>query len=361
MGAKSKGFTLVELLITLAMTAIIAASVYGIFGVQTVRNAAEERTIQMQQGARVAIEMIAQDLRSAGFWGLGNPEAQNTVRGGRSSDSSTNIFLGMAPIQGLNDLAADNAFPAKSGTDLLVVSFADGDREILTIRDQNGVERESEEEPINNVDFPVPTRINNSSEKVKWIGQIALAIAADGQTASIFQITNVTKKSADNFARLKHVTNNTGDRVKPANWTGAITNPFASGTSIFPMKLKYYWVTPQNELKLGMGFYDSSGKQFKPYLENGVWQHKAQTIAEHIEDLQFEYGEDTFGDGNYDGTPDQWVTADAVSDWRHVIAVKVELLARTSREEKDYIDRTYGDHYRHFRIERTIALRNRMP
>jgi type IV pilus assembly protein PilW len=64
-----------------------------------------------------------------------------------------------------------------------------------------------------------------------------------------------------------------------------------------------------------------------------------RTIADGIEDLQFEFGRDTNGDG----VIDDFVTTGAAADWPNVMAVRIRLISRTTTESPGYVDdKTYG-------------------
>ncbi len=63
-----------------------------------------------------------------------------------------------------------------------------------------------------------------------------------------------------------------------------------------------------------------------------------RTIADGIEDLQFEFGRDTNGDG----VVDDFVTTGAPADWQNVVAIRVHLISRAATESPGYVDdKTY--------------------
>lgn len=67
MARNEKGFTLVELLITLALTGIVMIAVYKTFTWQQKVHAVQESVAAMQQDCRVGMEVMLKDLRMAGF------------------------------------------------------------------------------------------------------------------------------------------------------------------------------------------------------------------------------------------------------------------------------------------------------
>lgn len=65
--SKEKGFTLVELMIAMAVGGIVMAAVMTSFIAQHRSYVAQDDVIEMQQNARVAMEMLTRDIRSAGY------------------------------------------------------------------------------------------------------------------------------------------------------------------------------------------------------------------------------------------------------------------------------------------------------
>jgi len=335
MKTNSCGYTLVELLVTLAMTAILTASVYGIFGVQAQRKAVEQKSIEMQQNARVAIDAIARDMRMAGFWGCMTPGSfKNTVRG-----QEGDILLQMNPVTGLNNLAADNAYGAKQNTDLLVLSYADGNSGIP-------VDLPYMEDPS--------AAIHLASAGTLQSGDVVLVTDCD--FTSVFQITQIN----DSGRSCVHSSNHGQGTPNPGNSEKDLGHEYGAGSYVYPMGAKYYWVNAQNQLMSSMGGFDTATNTFQTDFNE-------QTIAENIEDLQIQYGLDSSGDGR----PDQWLSGDAVTNWINVIAVRIFLLARSGKMDKDYnnahvytfADRpaphSYNDRYHRLLLQRAVTLRNR--
>lgn len=336
---QSKGFTIVELMVTMAISAILIASIYGIFASQNRICGEEEQTIEMQQNARIAMKLLERDLRMAGFWGCGTTpdNFKNTVRG-----QDTNPLLSMLPVRGVNNLAEGNTYGAKVGTDLFIVSYADQD---------GGVRVDEPYMNNNSADIHLVDPGNPSPIKK---GDIVLI--SDCQYTSVFQITNMQ----DSARSVVHNENQGGGNPDPANWTKDLGHKYAEGTFVYALKMKYYWISPDNQLMMSQGGFPVGGNAYQQ-------TNSSQPIAENIEDLQLEYGVDS--DGN--GTPDQWYNASAVPNWNNVIAVRIFLLVRTTREVKDYTnthtyafaDRPspgpYNDRYPRYLLEGTTSLRNR--
>ena len=63
----ARGFTLVELLITLTVLVVVMGTVATMVYLSSKSKAATSNRIESSQGARAALEMMAEDLRSAGY------------------------------------------------------------------------------------------------------------------------------------------------------------------------------------------------------------------------------------------------------------------------------------------------------
>lgn len=62
-----QGFTLVELMITLAMSAIIVAAVYSAYIIQQKTYYTQGQVVEMQQNIRAGLELMSSEIRMAGY------------------------------------------------------------------------------------------------------------------------------------------------------------------------------------------------------------------------------------------------------------------------------------------------------
>ncbi|MGB5922245.1 MAG: prepilin-type N-terminal cleavage/methylation domain-containing protein [Syntrophobacteria bacterium] len=95
--SKEHGFTLVELLVAMAITAVVMAAVYTLYKTQQDSYIAQDQVVEMQQNVRASLYQMARDMRMAGF----NPQRAPNVGGfvtqlpddggGTTTTNSTNI------------------------------------------------------------------------------------------------------------------------------------------------------------------------------------------------------------------------------------------------------------------------------
>lgn len=84
-----KGFSLVELLIAMAMSGLVAMAAYTVFSTSNWSSAVQEQVSEAQQNVRVAMDRMSADIRVAGF-GLPDPPFSLSFNG--------NVFTGPITI-----------------------------------------------------------------------------------------------------------------------------------------------------------------------------------------------------------------------------------------------------------------------
>ena len=73
MNTNDSGFTLVELLIAMAVGLIVLGAVYALFTVQSKHLATQEQLAELHQNARVAMEIMVREISMAGYNQTTNP------------------------------------------------------------------------------------------------------------------------------------------------------------------------------------------------------------------------------------------------------------------------------------------------
>lgn len=123
MNGNDRGFTLVELMISMAVGLIVLGAVYGLFNVQRKHLANQEQLAQLHQNARAAMDMMVREISMAGYNQTTNPVtivavnrctgtamASNTPCAGITNAAAGTIgFVG--DINGNGSTTADSANP----------------------------------------------------------------------------------------------------------------------------------------------------------------------------------------------------------------------------------------------------------
>ncbi|MCG8567846.1 MAG: prepilin-type N-terminal cleavage/methylation domain-containing protein [Desulfobacterales bacterium] len=85
--SENQGFTLIEILISLAIVGLVMAGLFTSFRGQQQSHLSQSQTVEMQQTARGTLYIMAKEIRMAGY----DPEGQNAtgiVSAGDGSDSN---------------------------------------------------------------------------------------------------------------------------------------------------------------------------------------------------------------------------------------------------------------------------------
>src|SRR6056297_315259 len=86
---KNKGFTLIELLVAMAVAAIVMAAIVSAYQVQVKGKLTQDITIDMQQTARAALQIMASDIQLAGC------DPEGSANAGFDTADSGNIEVSM--------------------------------------------------------------------------------------------------------------------------------------------------------------------------------------------------------------------------------------------------------------------------
>ena len=297
---RAQGFSLPELLIAVAIGLALLAGLSSMFVKNTQAQAEIEKAHRQVENGRYAIDLLAVDLRNAGYFGEFNPAQLATPAALPPACAATvdELEAGLAfAVQGQDGGAAGlNCLDdVRAGTDVLVVR-----RTATCVAGQAGCEPTAGGGP-----FFQASLCNNASElnSADVRDFYDLALTTDGLTRHGRDCTAVAGSGA--LAALR--------RYRTHIYFVANNN--VAGDAIPTLK--------RAELA-------TDGANLR-------WD--IVPLAEGIENLQLEYGLDLAPAGG-DGVADQFTPAPgAAANWRSAVSVKLHVLARNSAATPGHVDR----------------------
>ncbi|WP_217126715.1 PilW family protein [Hydrogenophilus thiooxidans] len=311
----AQGLTLVELMVALVLGLLLLGAVLSLFTTTRESYRTNEALARLQETGRYAFEVLGRSLREAG----GIPCGSNLPTANVLNNASTTWWANWGQgIQGYE--GNDNTFPKSfgtggadraAGTDAVIVWSGTGDSGV-TIVDHDRYSAQ----------FKVNTTAHGLND-----GDIVMA--CDYRQAAIFQVTNV---NSNNMTIVHNTgTGNPGNCSKGLGYPTDCTNPngnsysFAGAGTITKLTAHAWYVgcngrgscnTPAGRslYRLRLGNQNGSNPAAAEEIVDGVW------------DLQLQYlTRDASG-----ALDTQYRDATAVSDWRRVVAVRLELTTRSS-------------------------------
>jgi type IV pilus assembly protein PilW len=315
------GFSMVELMIAMVITLILLAGIGQIFLSSKKSFTIQNSLGRQQENGRYVVNILAQDLRRAGYLGgaLDVTQIAGSLAPSTGADTCTGAgwaLLVRTPIIGLD------------GTDTgynCIPNYLAGSGDIIAVR--YGA-------PWAVGSITTPTVVNT---KIYLHSNPKEPKTARLYTGNNLPVKNAGDRQAELVARAYFIGN-----------SGQSTCTYQGANLPVP---SLYRVSP-----------DSSSLPDTP-----------EEIAQGIERLHILYGIDTDGDYSVDG---DYVKADAVADWDQVIAVRFWLLTRAECPETGYTNTTpyemgpsdgsenftppANDHYRRQLYQTTVQLRNRI-
>ena len=190
-----------------------------------------------------------------------------------------------------------------------------------------------------------------------------LAIISDCTHADLFQISNITENDRNgNDDRIEHASNS---MLNPGNDPrGQFTdNNYGADSQILRYQTYLFYI--------GQGP-DGTPSLYEVSIGTGSALGQPAQVVSGVENMQLLYGVDTDGDD----IPNQYVSADQVTDWDHVLSIRVALLIRGGGNDLDagkeslfnILDpsngltlKAPGDGRVRRSFEETISIRNRLP
>jgi len=339
-----KGFSLVELMVSITLSLVLLAGVLSIFFSSKVTYFSNEHTARLQENGRVALDLITHDLRASGYPGC-MKESSTTPFGNALNDADELLWDYAEPLVGFDYTStntwtptiADITFdgddvPPADGSDILLLRTVSRDSRASYV--QSNMASGTSDIVIPNADAPAA-------------GQIMLI--SDCAAAAAFQVSSYVAGAPN--GSIKHATGGSN----PGNAADNLGYAFQVGARIVPLQTVMYYI--------GAG---TDG----PSLFRKVGAADAEEMVEGVDGMQVAFGEDT----DADRIANRYVPADSVGNWVNVISVNVSLLMRSAEAGTEEDNVTYelltddaggeeygpfGDRRQRMLFTTTAAVRNR--
>lgn len=284
-----KGLSLVEMLVAMAVGLVLLGGIYQVFFSTTTTSRVQENNSRIQENGRFAVELIKKDLRMVGYMGCAN--INNVKVNVVANNPPVNLFDNSTVLRGYENGDGWGKKPANfvAGTDVLEIHAASS----LSVNlDGN----------LGTVNANIQLASNPAGVKA---GDILFI--SDCNNADVFRATSVS--SGGTKTTIAHASNaNTSNNLSTSYKTDAEVMVFDSFT--------YFIGTNAN------------GNPALFRLPHDGVVNLDEDLVENVETMQLLYGVDADGDR----VVDDYVAANAVTDWKNVLSVKLALLLRGPTE-----------------------------
>jgi type IV pilus assembly protein PilW len=298
---KQKGFSLIELMIgmLLGLFLVLAITVYLVSSKSSYVN--EEELSRVQENARFAMELLAQDIRNVGYGGCAlissvtpNVIADPGTNGAIEFDTDS-VLEGYDHVSGTTWNPALPSYISSSvnaNTDAIYIQYATACDTYL-VGNLNSVNA--------NIQIFAPNDCDLSAGDI--------VVISDCEATDVFRATNVS--NGPSKETIAHANN--------MNSTNKLSKPYQQDAELLGLTSKVFYISDNAN---GI----PSLYQYDPFEQSAA----AEELVEGIENMQLRYGVDTDGDGNAEiyQTGNQ-LENNASYAWSDVVSVRVSVLARS--------------------------------
>lgn len=359
------GITLIELMIAMLIGLLLVAGAFQIFMSSKQTYRVQESLSRLQENGRFAAAQVQRELRMAGYAGC--LTSINNLLDTTGAGYSDALFDFTQPMHGWEYSGTGpgdtHVVGSLTPTGVPLGSWQDRAGEALDANLQDlvvpgsdvFVVKRAEEETGVTASGNTPANANNISlTGNSGIPAGTIVLVTDCAGADVFQ-----NRSNENSASLTRGATGSPGNKNPG--TNNFSHQYSGDMQIFRVASDAYFI--------GIG---TSGRPSLYRMRFGsglpVAAGNVEELVEGVESMQLLYGEDTDGDRALDG----YVTADAVSSWDNVIAMRIDLLLAglrpalptTQSIDFDAAGTTItapADRRQRQVFSLTIALRNRLP
>jgi len=151
----NKGFTLVELLVTLVISGLLMSAIYTAFKAQQDSYLAQEQVVEIQQNLRAGLDILVHELRMAGY-DVDQTGVKTGTAGITAANTSSITFTLVSDTDGLdnnNDGTTDEVGELKTIQYSLYDANSDGDNDLGRLVGTVATNRRAVAENVENLEF----------------------------------------------------------------------------------------------------------------------------------------------------------------------------------------------------------------
>ena len=312
------GVTFVELLVALTLGVLLLGGIIHVYlGTKTTYQVAEGLS-RLQENTRFSIDMMARDIRMAGYIPCSQPQTNNNVLNTASDDWWRPVFEG--GIQGYE--AGVSTFPDS------IDDVAAGNDAILIRR------AGSEVAAVNFLDTTSNQFVMQSDLGDQWQNdEGGLFVACDPTHAALFQAGDVDAGPATRVTVSSASSGNS-----PGNSSVNLGRAFGNDAQLATYSPVIYYIA---ESVSGDG--NSLYREYTYVTDSSTINTKREEMLQGVENMQILYGLDD----DSDGIANRYVQANIVNDadaWNGVVTVRIGLLFASEdgvRDADDLDENTY--------------------
>lgn len=348
---KDRGFTLVELMVGLAVGLFVSLAAITVFvSTRTLQTVSSSET-RMNENARLALDILHQDLRVAGFQGCHQRTADPVVS---LLSSSNGLFLdtnsGLAGSHGNGATFT----PALNPTLAALVPAPAANSDVLTLR-----------VPVEPLSLGLSSPMTSSSGVPQVGANTAgnkfdsgdVALIANCKAGAIFQVTAASPQAT---GALSHAI---GGTFNPGNANDDLGVVFRGDSAVYRLQTRHYYVAASVARP-------GTSSLWRYTFPAPTGTAPAQEVVAGIDRMVVAFGLDTTGMAAR--AVNRYLTADALTpaQWDDVLAARIQLLSATVRDGVTLAPRaasfagstvTSTDKRMRSQVTEVVTLRNRAP
>lgn len=311
------GFSLVELMVSMALSLVLLGGVASIFVSSRTTYEASDRLARIEEDGRFALNMIVRDLRAAGYVGCSKRAAEeNTVTTLRGGGGAWRFDLG---VEGFNGSKGSGWTPPFDST-MVPEALDASDVLLVRVPRPGNLALRVTKAMASGTDVISVPKFPTGHEGAFRDHQILMI--SDCSHRAIFEVTKYDPQGGT----IEHAISDATES-SPGNESNDFKHRYLPGAAALSLQRVVYYVR--------------NNASDIPSLYRRVDQGAAEELVAGIEQMQLSFGEDTNPSADTDRIADISVTPNLLTRPTRIISVTVALLVRSSEPYGAKEARTY--------------------